>query len=82
MLFSLKIKIFILAFLLGGGLLAGFSYYFYKKGKDEAQFRQTINSLENEIKVYKSYEKIDKDTPFNSSKRESLDWLWTKAGRD
>lgn len=81
MFIPLKIKIYIGVGLACLALFGSYSYYIYNKGKNEVEQKQAVKQLEQEIIVRKKYEKVDKQTPFNADKRESLDWLYTNCGR-
>ena len=81
MFFTLKIKLIITAVVAGILLFAGYTAYIYNKGEENVKTKQVTKQLENEVKVRKSYDKIDKKTPFSADKSDALEWLYRHGGR-
>lgn len=49
--------------------------YLYHKGGSDERAHQAVEQLKQNAKVRKSYDKIDKQTPFDGDKQHALEWL-------
>ena len=79
--FPLKIKLILIAVLAGILSFAGYTAYIYNKGGEAVEAKQATEQLKNEVTVRKSYDKIDKKTPFSADKRDAIEWLYGHGGR-
>lgn len=76
---SLQIKLIIAAFLLAVSAFGGYTYYIYHKGETAQSNKQATEQLKTEVKIRKTYEKIDKQTPYGADKSVAIDWLYQHA---
>lgn len=61
--------------------LLGAVYFIYDKGYNRGKAYCEQAQIKHEQKVKKKYDKIDKQTPFNKSMHDKLEWLF-QYGRD
>lgn len=72
---SLQNKLVLALIIIGVLAFGGYTTYVYWKGEAHVEAKQATAQLKQEVKTRKTYEKIDKATPYSAGKSESIDWL-------